>query len=120
MAAVPGPPHTARRDAIDVARVGALAMVVAGHLLLAVIDRGPDGALRGANLLSLHPDLAWLSLLAPMPVFFAAAGWANAASRPLGAASRLRTLVGLGSVVVLVWYVPAVVERSSVCAARRR
>jgi hypothetical protein len=116
MAAVSGPPHTVRRDAvrreaIDVARVGALAMVVAGHLLLAVIDRGPDGALRGANLLSLHPDLAWLSLLAPMPVFFAAAGWANAASTPLGAASRLRTLVGLGSVVVLVWYVPAVVER---------
>jgi hypothetical protein len=116
MAAVPGPPDpahrdTVRRDAIDVARVGALAMVVAGHLLLAVIDRGPDGALRGANLLSLHPDLAWLSLLAPMPVFFAAAGWANASGTPLRVGPRLRTLVGLGGVVVLVWYVPAVVER---------
>jgi hypothetical protein len=116
MAAVPGPPDPTRRDAprrdaIDVARVGALAMVVAGHLLLAVIDRGPDGALRGANLLSLHPDLAWLSLLAPMPVFFAAAGWANASGTVLRAAPRLRTVVGLGAVVVLVWYVPAVVER---------
>jgi hypothetical protein len=116
MAAVPGPPDhlrrdAPRRDAIDVARVGALAMVVAGHLLLAVIDRGPDGALRGANLLSLHPDLAWLSLLAPMPVFFAAAGWANASGTVLRAAPRLRTLVGLGAVVVLVWYVPAMVER---------
>jgi hypothetical protein len=46
-----------------------------------------------------------------MPVFFAAAGWANASSTPLRAAPRLRTLVGLGAVVVLVWYVPAVVER---------
>lgn len=108
---MPGPSDPARREAVDVARAGALALVVAGHLLLAVIDRGPDGALRGANLLSLHPDLAWLSLLAPMPVFFAAAGWANAASTPQRAAPRLRTLVGLGSVVVLVWYVPAVVER---------
>ena len=51
---------TERRPAIDLARTAALAMVVLGHLSLAVIDRGPDDTLRGTNLLSLYPRWAWL------------------------------------------------------------
>ena len=43
------------RGAIDVARVGALVLVVLGHLALAIIDRNPDGTLRGANVFSLYP-----------------------------------------------------------------
>jgi hypothetical protein len=103
-------PRSGRRGAIDAARVGALVTVVIGHLGLAVIDRDPDGALRGANLLALHPGLAWLAMLAPMPVFFAAAGWANATATPRSAAPRLGRLVGLGAVVVVLWSVASVGE----------
>ncbi len=101
---------TSRRGAIDLARVGALVLVVVGHLSLAVIDRGADGELRGDNLLSLQPHLAWLAMLAPMPVFFAAAGWANAAATPATSAPRLRTLVGVGAAVVVTWSTAAVLE----------
>jgi hypothetical protein len=93
-----------------VARVGALVMVVLGHLALAVIDRGPDGAIRGANAIALSPDLAWVAMLAPMPVFFAAAGWANATATPRSAAPRLRTLVGIAAVVVVTWSSASMVE----------
>lgn len=103
--AVRGSPH---RDAIDVARVLALLLVVLGHLLLAVIDRH-DGRLRGANLLALHPGWAALAVLAPMPVFFAAAGWANATSPLAASTARLRALVGLGAVVVCSWSAAVVV-----------
>ena len=99
-----------RRPAIDVARVGALAVVVAGHLIMAVVDRGPDGAVRGVNLFELEQAWRWLTLLSPMPVLFAVGGWANASSSPASAARRLRPLVGLATVVVAVWYLPAVVE----------
>ena len=85
-------------------------LVVLGHLSLAVIDRGPDGALRGDNVLALHPGLAWVAMLAPMPVFFAAAGWANATSTPVGSARRLRSLVGVGAAVVAVWSAASMVE----------
>ena len=85
-------------------------MVVLGHLALAIIDRGPDGTLRGANVLSLYPGLAWLAMLAPMPVFFAAAGWANATSTPRSAAPRLSILVGLGAVVVVSWSAASIGE----------
>jgi hypothetical protein len=95
-------PAGGHRDAIDVARVLALLVVVLGHLLLAVIDRH-GGEVRGANLLALHPGWAALAALAPMPVFFAAAGWANATSAFPASAARLRTLVGLGAVVVGGW-----------------
>lgn len=98
----------ARRPAIDVARSLALLIVVLGHLLLAVIDRH-DGEVRGANLLVLHPGWAFLATLAPMPVFFAAAGWANASATLASSASRLRTLVGLGAVVVTAWSMAVVV-----------
>lgn len=99
-----------RRAAIDVARVGALVVVVAGHLLMAVVDRGPDGSVRGVNLFELEPAWRWITLCSPMPVFFAAGGWANASASPGAAARRLRPLVGLATVVAAVWYLPAVVE----------
>lgn len=85
-------------------------MVVLGHLALAIIDRGPDGELRGANLLALYPDLAWLAMLAPMPVFFAAAGWANATSTPRSAAPRLSALAGISAVVVVLWSAASIGE----------
>ena len=99
-----------RRGAIDAARLAALLLVVIGHLLLAVIDRGPDGALRGANLLALEPGVAWLAAAAPMPVFFAAAGWSNARADLHSAARRLRVLVGLGAVVVGAWSAASITE----------
>jgi hypothetical protein len=49
-----------RRPAIDVARILALVVVVAGHLMLAVVDR-PNGELRAANLLELYPGWEWLA-----------------------------------------------------------
>lgn len=91
-----------RRDGIDVARVLALLVVVLGHLGLAVIDR-EGGSLRGANLLTLHPEWSWVAVAAPMPVFFAAAGWANARASVTSAAPRLRELVGAAAVVVALW-----------------
>jgi hypothetical protein len=91
-----------RRDAIDVARVLALFVVVVGHLTVAVIDRDAGGV-RGANLLTLHPGWAWIAAAAPMPVFFAAAGWANAEASVVSAAHRLRMLVGVAAVVVVSW-----------------
>ncbi|MFN8052858.1 MAG: hypothetical protein U0Q22_15540 [Acidimicrobiales bacterium] len=92
-----------RRPAVDVARIVALAVVVLGHLTLAVIDVGPQGSLRGANLLSLRPGWAWIAVCSPMPLFFAAAGWANATTDLRSSAPRLRTLVGLGAAVVCAW-----------------
>jgi hypothetical protein len=98
----------ARRDAIDVTRVLALLIVVFGHLLMAVIDR-PGGAMRGANLLALHPGWVAVAALAPMPMFFAAGGWANATATLATALPRLRTLVGLGAIVVCAWSAGVVV-----------
>lgn len=101
-------PLADRRDAIDVARVLALVVVVVGHLTLAVIDRS-GGSVRGANLLALHPEWAWLAAAAPMPIFFAAAGWANAGASAASAAPRLRSLVGVAAVVVVAWSTAGVV-----------
>ena len=97
-----------RRDAIDVARSLALFVVVFGHLTMAVVDRH-GGRVRGANLLALSPRWGWVAVVAPMPVFFAAAGWANASSTLASATSRLRTLVGLAAVVVAAWSLPVIV-----------
>lgn len=99
-----------RRGAIDVARTGALLVVVFGHLSLAVIDRDANGALRGANLVALHPGWNWVTALSPMPVFFAAGGWANSTATLTNATHRLRTLVGLGAVVVTTWSTASIVE----------
>lgn len=98
-----------RRDAIDVARVLALALVVIGHLLLAVIDRH-EGEVRGANLLTLHPGWAFLTAAAPMPVFFAAGGYANATATLNDSVRRLRLLAGLGTVVVGAWSVAVAIS----------
>lgn len=103
-----------RRGAIDVARVGALGVVVLGHLLMAVIDRGPDGELRGTNLLALRPGWSWLGVLSPMPVFFAAAGWANAGSTWRAVVPRIRALVGFAAVVVGVWSALVVLTAATV------
>jgi len=103
-----GHPPADRRDAIDVARILALLVVVIGHLTLAVIDRH-DGSVRGANLLALHPGWAWVAAAAPMPVFFAAAGWANAEATPPSAARRLRSLVGAAAGVVVAWSAAVIV-----------
>jgi len=86
-----------------VARILALLGVVAGHLTLAVIDHGPDGALRGTNLLAIRPGWGWIAMLSPMAIFFAAAGWANAHGTLRSAAPRLRSLIGLAAEVVSVW-----------------
>lgn len=99
-----------RRASVDVARVIALALVVAGHLAMAVIDRGPSGGLRGTNVFELHPEWSWVTVISPMPVFFVAAGFANAASDPLAAAGRLRTLVGLAAAVIGTWSLAVVVS----------
>ena len=92
------------------ARSLALFVVVLGHLVLAVIDRDPSGSLRGDNLLALYPHLAWLTLIAPMPIFFAAGGWANATATARSSAARLRTLMGLGAVVVTIWSGASIIE----------
>ena len=81
----------------------ALTLVVVGHLTMAVIDRDRHGAVRGTNLLLLYPRWSVLAIAAPMPVFFAAGGWANATTSPRRAAPRLRTLVGMAIVVVGCW-----------------
>lgn len=99
-----------RRPSVDVARVVALALVVVGHLAMAVIDRDPSGALRGTNVFELHPAWSWVTVISPMPVFFVAAGFANAASDPFAAAGRLRTLVGLAAAVIVSWSVVVVVS----------
>lgn len=96
---------------MDVARILALAVVVLGHLSLAVVDRR-HGALRGANLLALRPHWAWAAALAPMPVFFAAAGWANATATVEVAATRLRALVGTALVVVCGWSATVIAVRT--------
>ncbi|MFM8268387.1 MAG: hypothetical protein ACKOA2_10245 [Ilumatobacteraceae bacterium] len=96
-----------RRPAVDVARLGALALVVVGHLLLAVVDR-PGGEIRGDNLIALAPAWEPLAALSPMPVFFAAAGFAHATGSFARTARRLRTLAGLALVVVGGWSVAVV------------
>jgi hypothetical protein len=83
--------------------MAALLLVVMGHLTLAVVDVAPDGDVRTANLLALRPGWAWVAAAAPMPVFFAAAGWANATSTLTDGARRLRALVGIAAVVVAAW-----------------
>lgn len=98
----PGLEPDEHRGAIDVARLLALFLVVVGHLTLAVVDRD-DAGVRGANLLTLHPGWAFAAAAAPMPIFFAAAGWANARATVLSAAPRLAALVGAATAVVVVW-----------------
>ena len=94
-----------RRGAIDVARGCSLLLVVAGHLAMAVVDRDSTGALRGDNVLALHPGLAFLGLLAPMPVFFAAAGWSHSGpdAHDRVTTKRIAPIVLVATVVCTVW-----------------
>ena len=92
-----------RRPAVDVARILALTVVVLGHLTIAVVDLDAAGEVRGTNLLTLEPAWRWMAMLAPMPVFFAAAGWANSMADLRSSARRLAAVVGTAAVVVVVW-----------------
>ena len=76
---------------------------------MAVIDRNTHGGVRGTNIFLLYPAWAVLAAAAPMPVFFAAGGWANATTSPRRAAPRLRALVGLAAAVVACWSVAVVI-----------
>ena len=63
---------------IDAVRVGSIAVVVLGHWLMAAVVRR-DGELRAANALASLPGLHLLTwLLQVVPLFFVAAGFANA------------------------------------------
>lgn len=113
IAATPHPnEHTPsnRRGAIDIARAGSLLVVVLGHLAMAVVDRDTDGALQGVNIIELYPRWEWLTMLAPMPLFFAASGWANTSSSTESARARVRALTGLATVVAAAWSVATLVE----------
>ena len=70
---------------------------------MVVIDRSARGTVRGTNLLAVYPDWEWLGLVSPMPMFFVAAGWANARSTPATAVRRLRVLIGTSAVVIVAW-----------------
>lgn len=98
---------------MDIARAGSLLLVVVGHLVMVVIDRGPDGALRGDNLLAIFPDWAWLGMLSPMPIFFAAAGWSHARRTDPDTAAqallRVRNLAVVGGAVAVTWSVVSLV-----------
>lgn len=64
---------------VDLLRVASLAVVVAGHWLMAVLVVGADGRVEAANLLALRPELQPLTwLLQVMPVFFLVGGFAHA------------------------------------------
>lgn len=102
-----------RRGAIDVARSASLILVVVAHLVMVVLDRDPDGALRGINLFELYPGLEWLTLLSPMPLFFVASGWANVGGSVASRLGRTRTLVTLATVLTVCWSVAALVERAA-------
>lgn len=83
-------------------------MVVAGHLTLAVIDRH-DGEVRGENLLALFPHWYWVTIIAPMPLFFLAGGYANAESTFEESTKRLSLFAGIATIVVSVWALPVVI-----------
>ena len=100
-----------RRGAIDVARSASLILVVVAHLVMVVLDRGPDGALRGVNLFEIHPGLEWLTMISPMPLFFVASGWANVGSPIDSRLQRTRTMLTLGTVLVVIWSLAMLTER---------
>lgn len=80
---------TDRDRVVDFVRVAAVAVVVVGHWLLAVVT-WDEGGLHGANLLQVAPWTRWLTwVFQVMPLFFLAGGVANAAS---WAAARRRHL----------------------------
>jgi peptidoglycan/LPS O-acetylase OafA/YrhL len=85
-----------RDRVVDLLRVAAILVVVAGHWLIAVVTV-QDGAIHGDNLLAVVPPTQWLTwLLQVMPIFFFvggrvnAAGWDRARARGSPAASWVR------------------------------
>ena len=70
-----------RNRVVDLLRVGAVTVVVAGHWLMAAVYLDGDGVLRRTDLLQVaawtHP-LTWV--LQVMPVFFLVGGYSNARS----------------------------------------
>ncbi len=69
-----------RDRVVDLVRVAAIAVVVIGHWLLAVVTWDGDG-LAGHNLLQVAPWTRWATwLLQVMPLFFVVGGVANSAS----------------------------------------
>lgn len=77
---------------------------------MVVIDRKSDGSLRGVNIIELFPRWEWVTMLSPMPLFFAASGWANTSSTVQSRVRRVRALVGLGLAVLLAWFVASLIE----------
>lgn len=102
----------ARRGAIDIARSSSLALVVVAHLTMVVLDRAPDGSLRGVNLFELYPRFEWITMLSPMPLFFVASGWANVGSSLASRMRRVVVLLALATVVAAGWSLAALVERA--------
>lgn len=103
--------NRSRRGAIDIARSSALVFVVIAHLVMVVLDRAPDGELRGVNLFELYPRFEWLTMLSPMPLFFVASGWANAGGNRVSRTRRATVLVALATVVAVGWCIAAIAER---------
>lgn len=116
-------PRPARDPAMDLLRAVALAIVVLGHWLIAVVH-WHHGSLVAHNLLDVAPATQWLTwLFQPMPLFFAVGGWAAArswghrepATTPTSwLASRLDRLLGpvityVVSVVILTGLLVAVI-----------
>lgn len=100
-----------RRGAIDIARSSSLVLVVVAHLTMVVLDRAPDGSLRGINLFELYPRMEWLTMLSPMPLFFVASGWANVGGARASRLGRVVVLLGLATVVAAGWSLAALIER---------
>lgn len=64
---------------VDFLRLAALAAVILGHWLMAVVSTGPDGSVHATNLLAVVPALQPLTwLVQVMPVFFLVGGFSHA------------------------------------------
>lgn len=101
-----------RRGAIDLARAASLLLVVAAHLSMVVLDRAPDGSIRGVNLFELYPRWDWLTILSPMPLFFLASGWANVGGATESRLRRVAMMARIAVVLVVGWSLATLVERA--------
>jgi fucose 4-O-acetylase-like acetyltransferase len=91
-------PTATRERWLDLCRAAALAVVVVGHILIAVVHRSPAGEVEVAALLDLAPwthPVTWVVQV--MAVFFAVGGYAAAGSvRARGVVDRTRWAVWAG------------------------
>jgi len=101
---------------VDALRVLALAGVIMGHYLMAVVTWAPGQAVGFTNILAVEPWTRWLTLaLQVMPLFFVVGGfshavaWRSTARRHGGyadfAAARVGRLIRPALVYVAVWMV---------------